>query len=473
MSNNDPFNPDKDKNDTPLTEDANVSQSIVANTGSIIQNVTQTITVIANEKPLKRFGIEQRLSTLVLAFLILSAVTISTFIILRAFNAPESTRMSGSFRIAVANFVWNGEGDFEDIATDLSEELVSQLTSSFPVTSSITIWGPDQVEAVTDLIEGANDAEYQEAVARIATDIGADIIIYGVIDVRQTPWQATPYFYLADTNLPNAFEITGPYAMGHAFTLADIGSPTILRTSIVNGVTPRVSLLSQITIGVSNYALGEYESALATFLALENNDAWVGIGGKEILYLLIGNAYGKNNELTEAEIAYLRSQELNPDYARSYIGLASLYYVRALEPILQSDGSQDPTKADVTLLREALAYYELALEKQDPSLVRADIQTKVDFGMGQVYMMLHFAGEESSFQTAVAKFEAVIRAYNDGENGRVRELAAEAHARLGLIYRVTGSVDKAIEEYETAAALWSYNPVQQNKYMQIVTELKR
>lgn len=77
------------------------------------------------------------------------------------------------------------------------------------------------------------------------------------------------------------------------------------------------------------------------------------------------------------------------------------------------------------------------------------------------------------FSLSVKEFEAAIASYDDGNNPRVRELAAESHARLGLIYRLTGDLPRALENYQIAADLLSDIPERQAQFQDRADEIEK
>jgi hypothetical protein len=64
----------------------------------------------------------------------------------------------------------------------------------------------------------------------------------------------------------------------------------------------------------------------------------------------------------------------------------------------------------------------------------------------------------------VDEFQQVIREYGDGKNPRVREFAAESHARMGLLYLFSGYPMDASKEYQLAADLLFDNAERQAQY---------
>ena len=73
---------------------------------------------------------------------------------------------------------------------------------------------------------------------------------------------------------------------------------------------------------------------------------------------------------------------------------------------------------------------------------------------------------------AIQEFEAVLADFDDGKNPRVREMAAESHARLGLIYALSESLEPAADHYEEAASLLFDHVEQQQLYEKRAAELR-
>jgi tetratricopeptide (TPR) repeat protein len=204
------------------------------------------------------------------------------------------------------------------------------------------------------------------------------------------------------------------------------------------------------------------------FEQLERDFDWSEVGGEEVLYLLLGNAAGKNDALDTAERAYRRALAENPDYSRAYAGLGSTYYMRALEPVEASGNGAD---IDRELLNNSIdSFHQAAAATVRPAL--SDIPAKVHFGLGQAYLALHLQNESEPVARAVQEFDTVISEYDAGDNPRIRHLAAESHARLGLIYDLNGNRDAAIDEYEAAVSLLDDVPDRRRLYEDRLRELR-
>jgi len=441
--------------------------------GKIIQ--VGKIVQLFDEKVFRRLGLEVRVG-----FALLSILVVGSAIALYAALHPQiSDHMTGDFRIAVAGFAEIGNSGSSRIGMELAQGVYLRLEQTFDeldLDITVTTWGPDQVERF-GVIDGESVDERARSAARIADAIKADVIVYCLVDTTDAIWQVTPEFYVSAGNFYEAEEIIGQHALGASFPIAGEGGIAD-RITVSSEWTSRVQVLSRITVGLAYYSVRNFDQALTTFQAAEGIEGWDDSEGKQVLYLLIGNAAGKiaalkyrdaveqsealrsneilrtSEDLRLAETYYQKSSALDAEYARAYVGLASVYYMQALTPFLET---MEPADADSDKVRLSIATYQKAPKAaHQPPL--SDISTKVHFGLGQCHFMLVYSGNAEYFNPAIAEFEAVIEEYADGDNPRVRELAAESYARLALIYKLSGHPDWAVEKYEMAASLLQDNP---------------
>jgi tetratricopeptide (TPR) repeat protein len=377
-----------------------------------------------------------------------------------------SETMTGDFRVAIAAFEVIGGREDEPVGEELAHGVYLRMEEAFTELSpgfTTTIWSPDQVGTVRG---ATREARAQEA-ARKAEEIHADIIVYGLVDTSQPVWSIMPEFYISDQNLTDAQEITGQHEIGEPFEATGQGN-VATRIEVSTKLGMRAQIVSVLTIGLAYYAAQDYARALSVFEQLERDFDWTEVGGQEVLYLLLGNAAGKSNDLDTAERAYRSALAENPGYSRAYAGLGSTYYMRALEPVEASGNGAD---IDLELLNKSIdSFHQAAAATVRPAL--SDIPAKVHFGLGQAYLALHLQNENEPAARAVEEFDAVIGEYDTGDNPRIRELAAEAHARLGLIHDLNGNRDDAIAEYEKAVSLLDDVPDRQRLYEDRLRELR-
>jgi hypothetical protein len=399
---------------------------------------------------------------IVTALLTLGA-TIFLYFGLRA-SKPE--RMTGNFRIAVVSFVEVGQSQKTQVGEQFAQEVYLRLQQTFDELKpdfTVTVWGPDQAGRLV----GQTPEQRANLAAQIAERIGANIVVYGNIESVSTSWQLTPEFYVAAENFYQAEEITGQYQLGTPLEVDSLENPAD-RIEFSGKLTARTQALSYITIGLGYYAKRDFEKALTNFQAAEAVKDWEDGEGRQVLYILNGNASIKLDDLEAAQTYYQQAIDLDHEYARGYIGLANVYYQLALQPF---EETKNPDDTDIELLDLAIAMYEQALqaENQPPF---ADIASKAHFGLGQTYFMYVYVGEDEVFNLAIGEFQSVIEDYADGTNPRIREIAAESHARLALIYELSGYTKRAITEYQLAATLLNDNPDRQRQYEQRILALE-
>lgn len=375
-------------------------------------------------------------------------------------------KMTGDFRIAVAGFAVAGQAN-SSTGKELAQGVYLGLKQEFDdlkLGFTITIWGPDQVGAVT----GVDAKERAMSARQLAEKIGADVIVYGLVDVSNPIWQVIPEFYVSSHNFYEADEVTGEHQIGEPFSLTGQGD-LARRIQLSSKFGSRVQAISKITVGLTYYSVREYDKALSFFQSAESIKEWEDAQGKQVVYLLLGSISSKKKDYETAKSYYQKSLSIDPQYARPHIGLGGVYYLLALKPIEVSKKDAD---LDVTLLDIAIDHYQRALRSENqPPL--ADIPTKAHFGLGQCYLYRTYSGRDKTFNAAVKEFNMVIADYGNGTNPRVRELAAESHARLGLIvYDTGGDLTLAANKYQTAATLLYDNPERQTLYVKRAQDIR-
>jgi tetratricopeptide (TPR) repeat protein len=427
---------------------------------NVIGKIAFRITQVLDEQVLHRLGLEQRTGFILLGVLVLLVGIGSTYLIIHSLADRPPERMTGDFRIAVAGFAATEQSSNSEIGKELAQGVYLRLVQTFDELAldfTVTVWGPDQV----GVVEGDDREARAQAAERTAQEIGADIVVYGTVSSSDSTLRVAPEFYVSAENFYHAAEVAGEHDLGTGIPISGQGNIAD-RIEVSGELTARSQALSHICIGLAYYSIRDFEEALNSFYAAEAIEDWEDEEGRYVLYLLIGNAANKEDDFDTAEVYYQRALDIDPEYARGYLGLADVYYRRAIEPFGETE---DPTQTDLDLIALAAATYERATTAANqPPL--ADINTKANFGQGQCYFMRVYAGEEEFFNPAIARFEAVIEDYADGENPRMRELAAESYARLAVIYDLSGYPELAVENYEAAAELLEDNPERHAHYQE-------
>lgn len=369
----------------------------------------------------------------------------------------QETRMTGDFRVGVTALVPQEPTISPAVGRDLAQgiySLMSQTGAESQTDFTITIWGPDRLPPIT----GQTAAARATAAADLAADIDADMIVYGAITHHDGKWQITPEFYVREQSFLEAAELTGHHQLGAAFSVPAQAN-LVSRITVSREYASRAQALTFLTVGLGFYAVNRYADSLTYFQYAENVENWQEDTGKEVLYLLMGNAEMKQEHLSAAESHYRHALNLDPDYARAYVGLASVYYLNALMP---ARAGSHPADVDLRLINRAIRTYQRALDapNQPPT---ANIVTKVHLGLGQSYLSRQYAHYQpgicappDDFILAITELEQVVAAYTNPEqadNSLLREFAAEAYGRLGLIYYLSCNKLLAVQNYEMAVAL--------------------
>ncbi len=378
-------------------------------------------------------------------------------------------------RIAIAGFAEASHGGESEEGMALAREVYLKVAATFDELQpqfTYEIRPPEQIGTV----EGNDFVEMEQWAARIARDHAAYVVVYGILQPKGEEWEVVPLFYVEPDSFDDAQELVGAQALGKPFLASASGEPAALKRVSEAG-NARVQVLVRVVMGLSHYVFGEYEQAFAVFQDAEAIGGWKDDQGKEVLYLLLGNAAGKiagelladsacsagvarqkeiagaEEHLLQAETYYTAALTLDPKYARAYIGQADVLYLRALLPFARS---LDYSQIDTHTLDLAIAGYHRAQKAENQPRL-ANVAAKVHLGIGGCYLMKAFAeGPEAYKLPAIQEFEAVIEAYGDGAEPLLRERAAESYGRLGRIYASFGpdaDQDRVIEYYEKVLSL--------------------
>jgi tetratricopeptide (TPR) repeat protein len=372
--------------------------------------------------------------------------------------------METGFNVVVTRFTVldeNGSAISSEDGQALAEYLYQQLDFNF---EGLDLGIPYDIRppAHTCRINGSTRDDRERTAATLAERINADVIVYGVITDAGRQSRFSPEFFVNYKGFEEGEEITGQHELGNALPVSlpfDINE----FTSIENpALSARTQALSLATIGLAYYSVDDFEQASGYFLQAEKAKGWLPSAGKEVIYLLLGNA-GNRRASQENSTAYLGAAldyfdtalSINPNFARAMVGKAGVLYLMAVgDPAEATPETIDPEKLD-----EAADLYEEALNLGDPP-ASANIETKVHFGLGQVYLVRYLRVPDTNGDSEVllarakTELEAVIRDYKNG-NRRVANLAGHAYARLGLIARLHGETQEAIELYSQAIELVS------------------
>jgi hypothetical protein len=226
-----------------------------------------------------------------------------------------------------------------------------------------------QKRATIGAIPGATPKERSTAGCKRASDLGADIIVYGVLDASSSPAQLRLQFCARDTtrarDLGNLDELQKVDRLGGPLPvdlpLADVQSsvnpPLRVRTTLIAKliVGLRYELASNPNFQANLHrALGVFTDARG-FLEREDGAATSDNGG-DLVYYFIGRENlllyqdqdtpeaDKPALLEQMRAAFGRSTELDPQFARAWTALAGAYYkqVQRIEKPKRLAGDEIP-----------------------------------------------------------------------------------------------------------------------------------
>jgi len=334
--------------------------------------------------------------------------------------------MTGDFNVAVATFTEVGADGTttvtphsEQLSTDVSERIATELGElNAEEGFNFQVRGP----ADTGFLSGATKSDRAEAADELATEIGADVVVYGALS--EDGFDPEFFVQRRARNLSRAEELTGSHDLGSRILGSGLGSGSITdNAELRRELAARTEALVQFVIGLSWYGGRDFAEAAQAFDRADV-DGWREADGKEILYLFKGNAGGNLREFDAAGTEYQRALDLNPDYARAHIGLGSVIFQTA------HHGCEAET-VDEFGIRDAAASYRAALEAEDQPAV-SNIDAKASFGLGRVYACLSQALAEARWEEAAAEFQRVVDEYRGG-NESIRDLAVQSYAMLGFV----------------------------------------
>lgn len=352
--------------------------------------------------------------------------------------------MTGEYNVAVADFAsaaTPGRSSPVDDARDLSQSVYDRLDEELAAIPQSGLRLELRPPGETGPVRGTTPDQRADSAATLAREINADIVVYGTLGA-EVPSQVTIEFFLADRRLEDAVELVGQHELGSpARAVGDIRNP-VARQDLTDQVLARTRALAEFIVGLSYYSVNDNQLALDHFETASSSPGWDDRAGKQVLYLFLGNASGKLHQFVEADAFYDRAISLDPQYARARLGKAEVAFQQARSDC--EKGNADPAG-----LSKALDLYQVALgSPAQPA--PADIPTKVAFGSGRILLCLSQALVADRWADAERELKNVIRVFRDG-NERVREMAAESYADLGLVYLPTATDPDADRAYRRAA----------------------
>jgi tetratricopeptide (TPR) repeat protein len=451
--------------------------------GVVVGNFARVVINGIDEKVFRRFGVSVNLGFGLLALLILFAAGMIVYFLL-----PKQGNMRKEagceLCIAIAPFVEvpsSAEDEIEGIGEEFGATLSARLQNNLAEIKdrsemTIDVWGPQKVGR----LKGRTIEELDRSAPGVAQAAGADILVYGLIHGSGNHWDVTPRFFISpDFLFQDAPEIVGQDQLGSPFEAVE--KPISARKRKMNDqASSNGRLLAALAVGMTYYSTHDYDSALKIFeTASADVGSWKDPAAVRLLYLMMGNSLLRQSERNPGQMDLLdqAGQNFNAargsddSYARAFLGLGSVAYLKALTLALASG---DPLATDLQLLEESETSYQKALSLA-PTPDLAHVREKAYTYLGRVllargYRKFAATGQLPGFDDAADKFTLVVQAYERTQNeedkdGVLKDLAAEAHAGLALIAQLEGRTTDSITEYQAAIDLTD-DQARKDKYQQ-------
>jgi tetratricopeptide (TPR) repeat protein len=354
--------------------------------------------------------------------------------------------MSGDLNIAVGDFTVlepGGEADRESslarfargLADSVFADLPSELAPLEQRDYQVEVWKPEQTGDVTDMDPQGRARKMQ---AR-ALKLDAQVIISGVLDNRTGDAKLDAEFYIPESTLPDAGELTGLHRFENlAHASGDLRQIPEARGALRAELLQRMSGLARFVHGLGLYRQYSFQQAYDQFMAAEA--AWRGPGGQsgqvdglKVLYLFLGNTVGKlarsqpnrDRYFDRAAGYYERARTIDKLYGRAYVGLAELEFHRSSRGCRRGHAEQRGLEKSIR------TYHKALLDNRGPS--RSTLEAKAAFGLGRVYYCLSTSGLSDRWKGAENWLQKVVDEYVKG-NFEVQELASESFGLLALIH---------------------------------------
>lgn len=387
---------------------------------------------------------------------------------------PTPGKMTGDIKIAIAEFgakndqneiVASSEGQeyaqkFAAGVQQNLDELKQELKAADPAYDIAPVRGPLDVRRV----EGDTPEQRRWDAQKLASQLGADIVVYGYLDINPGRTTLTVEFFIADQFLHDAEELTGAQAYGDPRSIgADIRTNVDAKVELRKPLESESRSFALFLIGLGKFGLEHYQDAERYFARALEAESLGDETVKKIYYLYAGKALHdlagalppdqgvqRLRLWNRAQEYYQQALEVSPNYARAQLSDADIVFQK-------SKDNCEPDKVDVQGLQAAIDGYQAALMAAD-QIDQANIDHKTAFYLGRAYLCQSLAGIADRWSEAEQQTQRVIdqgRSGADAQKESVRIRVIEAYANLGLIYwwGSAQSLPRAADQFANAIQL--------------------
>ncbi len=352
--------------------------------------------------------------------------------------------MSGDFNVVVATFGSGGLGrsasdEGAALAQTVRDHLAANLAEVQVPGSSIQVH-PTVISAV----RGSTEHAREETVRRTASQLNANVVVYGTVSVVEFDEIYVPEAYVLDVPaLSWASEIAGRHEFAEVRARGGRSANPVLGSRMREEIVAWTTGLTEfvIALGYFDESRGDLVQAEEHFEAAEL--LWNDAGDTRIVELFLANISLKREDYSAAGRHFDKALTIAPGFGRARLGAAEVAFQNAR-------GHCESGNTDEDGLRAALALFADAGRAPEQPLAY-DMTIRVGFGTGRILLCMSQALIEDRFEDAIHELSRVVNAY-DREPGDLKQLAAEAHAGLGLAYLPVLGEPGSEEKYRRSEA---------------------
>jgi tetratricopeptide (TPR) repeat protein len=396
-------------------------------------------------------------------------LAVMVIVVILAFNGAFAPHVmpDGTFNIAVAEF---GE-------MDASGEIHSSKTSALMSGWSVNYLRDELKKEDPNLEVWPNQDIFfrrtsvplvrPETAEKTASDLNADLLLYGYVDTRSDPPQLVLNFWVAPQDKFKFEDIQGSTQIGEPIRVVNLDDPGVS----VQGELERQSIaMAFIAMGLAQEQLGQSQDALDAFLKAEESAP-----RSEIVQFFIGREYLFLAELQpdqpeafwqKAEDAFQKAVDLNDQFPKAYLGLGSVYMKRSaelLDTAVTSGGAVDPQA--LQLAEQTISAYQKVLElKDDPGLYGNPVKDVARTAMGNAYRQkgaillyqrdVDFALEAFDEAIRLLEISRPIFEASVTEHESYRRYLAQTYEYLATVYEWQASAFETQRAYDQALAAY-------------------
>jgi tetratricopeptide (TPR) repeat protein len=392
---------------------------------------------------------------------------------------PARAQLSGDLNVGVAEFA-AAAGTSDSYVRALSDSLYRAVKDQVRSLAQgrlpldLQVAGSDKVGA----IGGDTDADRVETAERVAREMNAHLLLFGVARTSADGVELRPQFVFAQqvsahpedrqemfamVGLPPS--PSGTHSLGVIRESGSMAAGVTARARARERAAKRVRAFAAFIVGLSHYtkAIQDQARGAGGAAALRAAARWFRVAERtgwdpragHVLQLFLGNTALLNNDFENAQHRYRAALRYEPGYRRAELGLAEAMFHSVSSGCSPSGKTAQALGAPIRRYSAALSHASAA-----PSLLRS----KAQFGLGRAALCLSLAAPTDRWSVAARHFRAIIGDYRGGFRA-IRPQASGAFGGLGLIVILRGDTSRerlqgAATDFREAIDLTPRSPAQ-------------